>query len=192
MVIFSPNDERIVSASADNTLRIWDARTGRQIGEPLKEHTDSIFSVTFNHDGDCIVSASRDGTIRTWDTNTGKQIKDPIKYPLSSVLSASFSQDGKFIALASEDTITMWNIEKNKPTGKQIGSPFNNFRFVSSSSDGKHIVSYDSYEDIIIWNVETGEQMAEEHKKLVSQHHPTILLGFGTLNRGYNKTRSKK
>ena len=36
---FSPDGKRIVTASADKTARLWDADTGKPIGEPLKGHT---------------------------------------------------------------------------------------------------------------------------------------------------------
>ena len=35
---FSPDGKRIVTASVDKTARIWDAATGKPIGEPLKGH----------------------------------------------------------------------------------------------------------------------------------------------------------
>ena len=33
---FSPDGKRIVTASSDKTARLWDAATGKPIGEPLK------------------------------------------------------------------------------------------------------------------------------------------------------------
>ena len=39
---FSPDGKRIVTASADKTARIWDAATGKPIGEPLKGHEDAV------------------------------------------------------------------------------------------------------------------------------------------------------
>ena len=39
---FSPDGQRIVSGSADNTVRLWDADTGQPIGAPLTGHTDTV------------------------------------------------------------------------------------------------------------------------------------------------------
>ena len=33
---FSPDSQRVVSASSDNTARIWEVRTGKPIGPPLQ------------------------------------------------------------------------------------------------------------------------------------------------------------
>ena len=35
---FSPDGKRIVTASSDNTARVWDAESGKPLGEPLKGH----------------------------------------------------------------------------------------------------------------------------------------------------------
>ena len=71
---FSPDGNSIVSASADKTVRIWDAKTGKQVGKPLEGHTHFVYSASFSPDGNSIVSASRDNTIRIWDAKTGKQV----------------------------------------------------------------------------------------------------------------------
>ena len=64
---FSPDGTRIVSASNDKTVRIWDAQTGTQIGQPLTGHDSSVNSAAFSPDGSRIVSASADKTVCIWD-----------------------------------------------------------------------------------------------------------------------------
>ena len=77
-VAFSPDGSRIVSGSSDTTLRLWDADSGQQIGEPLSGHTGTVLSVAFSPDGSRIVSGSDDTTLRLWDADSGQQIGEPL------------------------------------------------------------------------------------------------------------------
>ena len=54
---FSPDGKHVVTASEDNTARIWDAETGREIAT-LKGHDDSVVSAAFSPDGERVVTAS--------------------------------------------------------------------------------------------------------------------------------------
>ncbi|KIM56971.1 hypothetical protein SCLCIDRAFT_80106, partial [Scleroderma citrinum Foug A] len=57
-VACSPDGRHIVSGSEDKTIRLWDAQTGVQAGNPLQGHTDSVLSVAFSHGGIPIVTSS--------------------------------------------------------------------------------------------------------------------------------------
>jgi WD domain, G-beta repeat len=63
---FSPDGKRIVTASSDKTARVWDAESGKPIGEPLRGHEDAVFSAAFSPDGKHIVTTSKDQTARVW------------------------------------------------------------------------------------------------------------------------------
>jgi WD40 repeat protein len=63
---FSPDGERVVTGSDDDTARLWDAASGLEIG-PLKGHTSSVRSAAFSPDGKRVVTASNDKTARVWD-----------------------------------------------------------------------------------------------------------------------------
>ena len=63
----SPNGRTLLTASADNTARIWDARGGRLLFA-LAGHTDHLTSAVYSPDGESVATVSRDGTARLWDT----------------------------------------------------------------------------------------------------------------------------
>jgi hypothetical protein len=69
-VAFSPNGKRLATASADKTVKVWDAETGQET-LTLKGHTNAVSSVAFSPDGKQIVSASWDRTLIVWDASLG-------------------------------------------------------------------------------------------------------------------------
>jgi WD40 repeat protein len=66
-VAISPDGNRIVSGSDDETVRVWDMQTGEGVGAPFRGHTGPVRSVAISPDGKRIVSGSKDRTIRVWD-----------------------------------------------------------------------------------------------------------------------------
>ena len=58
-------DGRVVSASSDGTLSIWDLDTGRALAV-LEGHADSVSACAVTPDSRHVVSASMDGTASAW------------------------------------------------------------------------------------------------------------------------------
>ena len=69
----------MVTASADNTARVWDARSGQPLTEPL-QHEGSVHSASFSPDGTRVVTASSDNTARVWDARSGQPLTEPLKH----------------------------------------------------------------------------------------------------------------
>ncbi|MBG1259790.1 NACHT and WD repeat domain-containing protein, partial [Nostoc commune] len=107
-ISFSDDGKTLASASADKTVKLWDAATGRVI-RTLKGHTNSVNSISFSDDGKTLASGSADKTIKLWDVATGRVIRT-LKGHTDYVNSISFSDDGKTLASASADkTIKLWD-----------------------------------------------------------------------------------
>jgi hypothetical protein len=67
--VFSPEGERIVSASWDGTLKVWDVATGQE-SLTLRGHSSALASVAFSPDGRRLASVSEDCTVKLWDATT--------------------------------------------------------------------------------------------------------------------------
>ena len=160
--VFSPNGRYIVTASSDKTARVWDAKSGKQVTEPL-EHGKSVTSAAFSPDGKYIVTASRDNTARVWDAKSGKPITEPLKHE-ENVRSAAFSPDGRYIVTASWDkTARVWDAK----SGKQVAELLEHKEGVNSaafSPNGRYIVTASSDKTARVWDAKSGKQVTEPLK----------------------------
>jgi WD40 repeat protein len=63
---FSPDGRRVLTASEDNTARVWDAATGQALSPPLP-HRDQMQGAIFSPDGRRILTAGN--TAQVWDVS---------------------------------------------------------------------------------------------------------------------------
>ncbi|KIK81105.1 hypothetical protein PAXRUDRAFT_204175 [Paxillus rubicundulus Ve08.2h10] len=165
-LVFSKNVEelKIISTSADETIRIWNADTGKQVGEPLLGHAAKTSGIAISTDGTKIVSGADDGRIIMWSAET-RTITRIIKPRMSRgnlrLMSLSFSPDDKTFASASLDgTCTVWNSE----TGELLFD-FDDHQdmvgTVAYSPSGVKIASGSYDHTIRIRNAHTGERLTQ-------------------------------
>jgi len=156
---FSPDGTRIVTASYDGTVRVWDAARGTTLAE-LKGHTRGLSSAAFSPDGTRIVTASWDNTARVWDASTGTSLAE-LKGHTRAVLSAAFSPDGARIVTASQDdTARVWDAATGASVAELKGhtSGVNSAEF---SPDGTRIVTASWDQTSRVWDAATGASVAE-------------------------------
>jgi WD40 repeat protein len=108
-VCFSPDGKRLLSAAPDNTLRLWDVETGKEVKRIASnayavQQRGTPICAAFSPDGARIASGSEDDNfLRFWDAATGKLVR-AFETP-ARVRSVAFFPDGKRIATAGEDGI---------------------------------------------------------------------------------------
>ncbi|WP_197727298.1 P-loop NTPase fold protein [Rhizobium ruizarguesonis] len=154
---FSPDGSRVVTSSWDNTARIWDAATGREIS--VLNGDGGLFTAAFSPDGSRIVASSREGTAQIWDAATGRNIV-VLKGHEDAVTSAAFSPDGSRIVTASMDhTARVWDAD----SGLEIEVLEGHESAVSSaafSPDGSLIVTASLDMTARVWDAATGRMIS--------------------------------
>ncbi|MBL0928090.1 MAG: protein kinase [Phycisphaerales bacterium] len=155
----SPDGTRIVTASGDQTARLWDAHTGAPLGEPMT-HDGGVNSAAFSHDGTRIVTASDDCTARLWDAHTGAPLGEPMTHD-GGVNSAAFSHDGTRIVTASDDqTAQLWDAHTGAPLGQTMTHD-DWVRSAAFSHDGTRIVTASDDQTARLWDAHTGAPLGQ-------------------------------
>jgi len=105
-VAYSPDGRHIISGSADQTIRVWEPKTGAEIGNPLKGNTSLVRSVAYSPNGQDIISGSGDSTIRACDAEPGATAGKPLGEHTYLAQSIAYSSDRKNIVSGSYDNTT--------------------------------------------------------------------------------------
>jgi serine/threonine protein kinase len=163
---FSPNGTTAVSCGRyDRTIRLWDVKTAREIRR-FSNHTDAVWSVAFSPNGRNIISGSSDKTVRLWDANTGKELHRFLDHR-DMVWTVAISPDGKYALSGGGDpsskqggdfSIRIWDFEKRNLVARLHGHK----HCVSElcfSPNGKRALSASELDGIILWNLDTHEEI---------------------------------
>lgn len=125
-IVFSPDGERIATASEDLVIRIWSVKT-RAVLHRLLGHKQDIYSLNWSSHDQRLLSGSGDATLRMWDVNTGACVgallkvqnrDDILKSRLCSI--DSFKPNAKEVS--SEAGITNVSIHPKYPNCVIVGS----------------------------------------------------------------------
>lgn len=157
-VAYSPDGKRIVSGSGDDTVKVWEALTGKEL---LSWRTagKGVTALALSSDGKQIVTGHWDKSIQIWDASSGKKLST-LRGHAENITSISLSSDGKRIVSGSgDDTLKIWDTA----TGKILHSLDHDNEYdiaaVAFSPDGKWIVSGDGDNVLKVWDAANGEDV---------------------------------
>jgi WD40 repeat protein len=168
-LVFSPDGQKLFSASIDKNIKIWDVNTGKLV-QTLPGHEGFINYLAISGDGQKLFSASADKSIKIWNLSNGKLISKLTGYN-SYVNSLAISPDGqKLFSAGADKTIRVWNID----TKKEIKILQGHTSYVNSlviSPDGKKLYSASADQTIKVWNTNT-------YKNIQTLHGHTSFVNF--------------
>ena len=168
-VAINDDGTRIVSGINENTVLVWNPRTGEDILE-LKGHTGDVTSVAISADGTRIVSGSKDRTVRLWDAQSGKA-RRKLAWNTESVTGVAISGDGtRIVSAGGNDPIRVWDMRaKERSYGFDFiaNMPMN----VAINGDGTRIAISSLKDNVVrLWTVGSRQYQFElkGHKNVVT------------------------
>ncbi len=185
----SPDGRRVVSASYDNTLKVWDLETGRELAT-LQGHVDSVTACAVTPDGRRVVSASWDNTLKVWDLETGRElatlqghVKGPgrrrgrrrrelasLRGHAKEVTACAVTPDGRRVVSASWDnTLKVWDLD----SGSALATLQGHAKEVTACAvtpDGRRVISASGDQTLKVWDLDSGSALAtlQGHAKEVT------------------------
>ncbi len=162
-IAISPDETKIVTASDDNTLKVWDYNSFDLLFT-LEGHSDYVRTVAFSPDGKLIASGGDDKTVRLWDANTGNLL-NVLENHTDWVRAVNFSPDGRYLASTGDDShVSIWDPATGELVrGIEVGAT--NKHSLAFTLDSQHIwVANASY--LELFDIETQEAIVslDQHK----------------------------
>ena len=153
-VAFAPDGNTLVSGSSDNTIKLWDARSG-EVLRTLDGHANEVRSVAFAPDGKTLASGSYDNTIKLWSARSGDLLRTLAGHKWI-VHSVAFAPDGKTLASGSWDnTIKLWDARSGE-TLRTLEGHTEDVTSVAFAPDGNTLTSGSDDKTIKLWDAHSG------------------------------------
>ncbi|PFH56102.1 hypothetical protein XA68_17064 [Ophiocordyceps unilateralis] len=180
-VRISPDGRFIASASADATLKIWNAATGAHI-DTLVGHMAGVNCLAWTPDSKTLASGSDDKAIRLWDRITGQPKKRSRKSHSSGremsalrghhnyIHCLAFSPKGNILASGSYDeAVFLWDVRAGRLM-RSLPAHSDPVSGIDFCRDGTLVVSCSTDGLIRVWDTSTGQCL----RTLVHEDNPAV------------------
>lgn len=157
-VAIAPSGNFAVSASDDQTLKVWHLDSGHLL-KTLTGHTKEVRAVAIAPDGKFAVSASWDKTLKVWDLESGKEVKTLGRHT-SRVVAVAIAPNSNFAVSASlDDTLKVWDLDSGQERKTLVGHT-SWVRAVAIAPNSKFAVSASDDRALKVWDLASGKEIA--------------------------------
>src|SRR5262249_4433685 len=161
----TPDGKTLVSGGWSQTVRLWDAATGKEQRRFATERY--IDSLAISPDGRTVACALRDAGVRLYQISTGDLAL--IAEPSGHSDSVAFSPDGRTLAASwgpNGEGILTWTVSSGQPVHKLDAGRERTSYAVCFSPNGR-VIAGASLDGIYLWDAVTGWPI----RRLADQTH---------------------
>ncbi|WP_242890808.1 NB-ARC domain-containing protein [Actinomadura litoris] len=156
-VAFNFDGTRVLTASRDGAVRVWEIATGRELHTPTG-HTSGLRAEALNADGTRALTGDFDGTTRIWETATGRELHT-LTGDTGGLRAVALNADGtRALTVAFDGTTRTWETatgrEPHTLTGHTSG-----LRAVALNADGTRALTVAFDGTTRIWETATGRKI---------------------------------
>ena len=205
LATFSPDGERVLTASEDFTAAIWNVKNGKIALMATFKHDDQVRYASWSADGRFVITASNDKSARVWDSSTGEPITPPLVHPWNLTQARFFSDPRRFITSLSRNTAWLWELpmdnrpmqdmvlmaevlsgarhNQNYPNNSGDGSKWNNLAQIYRAIKQKYPDDFKTTpEEILYWHQQQASLAEMNQAWLAAITHLKCLLAVDSSN----------
>lgn len=150
VAVFAPDGSWIASGGADNSVKIWQTASGREL-RSLNGHRGYIRSLARSSNGQWLASGSSDRDVKLWEVATARELH-AFKGHTGTVEVLAFSADYRWLASGGADgTIKIWDPNSGREI-KSLSQQMGAITSLAFSGDGQTLVSGSANSTIQLWN----------------------------------------
>ena len=144
VAIFVPDEEKLLSGSHDNKIKLWDLNSGL-IVKTFLGHDDWVYDLALSANKQYLFSCSMDNSVKIWDLKTTKTMAT-LKGHKEGVVCIDLSKDGSLLVSGGIDgKVIIWNtstfekvneIQVSQQAILDVKLSMDNSKVVAAGSDG--------------------------------------------------------
>jgi len=152
---YNADGSRLASAGGDNSVRLWDAATGDEIGH-FVGHSSQVNAVAFHPEGKELASCGRDAVICFWDVESGEEAAKIAVDTPDSLYTLAYSKDGA--TLLAGGTAKIWrSYQREDLSGVLTVRGHNDTIYaLRYNPAGSRVATIDYSGKLFIWDAATG------------------------------------
>ena len=195
-IAVAPNNDYIVSAGKDRSLKLWDLETGKLLTNRKEAHDSTIYDVAISPNGKYLASVGNDSVLRIWEISKSKGKAKLVENPRYEIgkertkglinavdfdpTNSQRLDSQRLVSAGTDRALRLWNVE----TGEQIieitGAHDSSVQDVAFSPDGKALVSGSDDKTIKVWDVDTDAIDAREGLPRMAHKDVVFSVAFNS------------